>query len=103
MRLELAEGADILAEIGADSPADELLIGFAAETESLLDNARAKLKKKNLDYIIANDVSREGIGFDSDRNAVTIIGRDGDLTKLPECSKREIAEAILDRLFEERA
>jgi len=102
MRLELAEGADILAELGAESPAGELLVGFAAETESLLENARAKLKNKKLDYIIANDVSREGIGFDSDRNAVTILGRGGALWKLPESSKRQIAEAILDRLFEER-
>jgi phosphopantothenoylcysteine decarboxylase/phosphopantothenate--cysteine ligase len=99
MSLQLSEGVDILAELGADSPGDELLVGFAAETESLLENARAKLQKKNLDYIIANDVSRTGIGFDSDRNAVTIIGRDGQLSKLPESSKREIAEAILDQLF----
>jgi phosphopantothenoylcysteine decarboxylase/phosphopantothenate--cysteine ligase len=99
MSLELSEGVDILAELGDDSPDDELLVGFAAETESLLENARAKLQKKNLDYIIANDVSRIGIGFDSDRNAVTIIGRNGQLSKLPESSKREIAEAILDQLF----
>jgi phosphopantothenoylcysteine decarboxylase/phosphopantothenate--cysteine ligase len=102
MSLKLSEGADILAELGADSPDDELLVGFAAETESLLENARAKLQKKKLDYIIANDVSREGSGFDSDRNAVTIIGRDGELSKLPESSKREIAEAILDQLFEDK-
>jgi phosphopantothenoylcysteine decarboxylase/phosphopantothenate--cysteine ligase len=103
MKLELAEGADILAELGADRRDDEMLVGFAAETESLLVNARAKLERKNLDFIVANDVSRQGIGFDSDRNAVTIMSRGGDIWNVPASSKRQVAEAILDRLFEEQA
>jgi phosphopantothenoylcysteine decarboxylase/phosphopantothenate--cysteine ligase len=101
--LDLAQGGDILAELGADRSDDQLLVGFAAETESLLENARSKLRDKNIDYIVANDVSREGIGFDSERNAVTIISRSGDEWSIPESSKRQVAEAILDRLFEDLA
>jgi phosphopantothenoylcysteine decarboxylase/phosphopantothenate--cysteine ligase len=103
LKLELAEGVDILADLGAERSDDHILVGFAAETEDLLENARTKLKRKNIDFIVANDVSREGIGFDSDRNAVTIIGRDGELQSIPESSKRQIAEAILDRVFAEQA
>ena len=78
---------------------ENLLIGFAAETESLLENARGKLERKNLDYIVANDVSGSGIGIDADDNAVTILGRDGSVENVPRASKAEIAEAILDRVF----
>jgi phosphopantothenoylcysteine decarboxylase/phosphopantothenate--cysteine ligase len=97
LALELREGNDILAEAGADR-AEEILVGFAAETESLLDNARAKLDRKNLDFIVANDVARAGIGMDADDNEVTILRRDGRRWDLPRDSKRRIAEAILDRV-----
>ncbi len=64
----------------------QIIIGFAAETENVLENARQKLVSKNLDAIVVNDVSREGVGFDSDRNAVTIITRD-EVVEVPETTK----------------
>ena len=75
---------------------------FAAETESLLDSARGKLQRKNLDFIVANDVSRPETGLDADDNEVTLIGRDGSLKEVPRASKVEIAEAILDHVFGSR-
>jgi phosphopantothenoylcysteine decarboxylase/phosphopantothenate--cysteine ligase len=98
LTLTLEEGPDILAELGSRRE-EKLLVGFAAETESLLENARGKLERKNLDYIVANDVSGSGIGIDADDNAVTILGRDGSVENVPRASKAEIAEAILDRVF----
>ena len=72
-----------------------MLIGFAAETDHLLDNARAKLKKKAVDAIVLNDVSRAGIGFNSDRNEVTIVTAN-DTIAIPEASKFDVAVKILD-------
>ena len=75
----------------------QLVIGFAAETENVLENARQKLLSKNLDAIVVNDVSREGVGFDSDRNAVTIITRE-DVVEVPETTKWEVAQRVLDQV-----
>src|ERR1035437_8147205 len=72
-----------------------LLIGFAAETENLLENARSKLSKKRVDAIVVNDVTRPGIGFDSDRNEVTIITQ-SEVISVPEAGKLEIAQKILE-------
>ena len=94
LSLELEPTADIAADLGARKQG-QLLIGFAAETENVLENARKKLLGKSLDAIVANDVSQPGIGMDSDRNAVTIITRD-EVIEVPESSKREVAEKILD-------
>src|SRR5262249_25973370 len=80
--LELEATPDMLREIAAKKTS-QIVIGFAAETENVLENARQKLVAKNLDGIVVNDVSREGVGFDSDRNAVTIITRD-DVVDVPE-------------------
>jgi len=96
--LELDEGADILAEIGRHRQG-EILVGFAAETEDLPERARAKLERKNLDWIVANDVSGTDVGIDSDDNAVTIVGRDGTSREVARAPKRRIAEAILDCVF----
>jgi phosphopantothenoylcysteine decarboxylase/phosphopantothenate--cysteine ligase len=98
LTLTLDEGPDILAELGTDRR-ERLLVGFAAETESLLANARGKLERKNLDYIVANDVAGAGTGIDADENAVTLIERGGDATEIPRASKAEIAEAIVDRVL----
>jgi phosphopantothenoylcysteine decarboxylase/phosphopantothenate--cysteine ligase len=73
-------------------------VGFAAETENVLENARQKLVSKNLDAIVVNDVSREGVGFDSDRNAVTIISRD-EIVEVPETTKCEVAQRVLDQVI----
>jgi phosphopantothenoylcysteine decarboxylase / phosphopantothenate---cysteine ligase len=100
MSLELEPTADILAEL-AGKKTGQLIIGFAAETENVLENARKKLGKKSLDAIVVNDVSREGVGFDSDRNAVTILTQD-DVVEVPETTKWEVAQRVLDQVVKLR-
>jgi phosphopantothenoylcysteine decarboxylase/phosphopantothenate--cysteine ligase len=73
------------------------VVGFAAETENALENARQTLVGKNLDAIVVNDVSREGVGFDSDHNAVTIITR-SEVIDVPETTKWEVAQRVLDQI-----
>lgn len=98
MSLDLDPTADILKEI-ASRRTSQLVIGFAAETSNALENARQKLAAKGLDMIVVNDVSREGVGFDSDRNAVTILTRDdSEATAVPETSKWEVAQRVLDQI-----
>jgi phosphopantothenoylcysteine decarboxylase/phosphopantothenate--cysteine ligase len=79
-----------------------LLIGFAAETQNLVENARRKLERKHLDAIVLNDVSRPGLGFGSERNAGEIVTADGTTT-IPEMSKQEMAGHILDAAIKLRA
>ena len=98
LMLVLEEGPDILAELG-QTKGPEILVGFAAETDDLIANAAQKLAVKNADFIVANDIAAPGLGIGSDRNAVTILGRDGSSVTVPEGSKIEIADAILDRVF----
>lgn len=98
---ELVENPDIAAAVGAAKKPGQTLVGFAAETENLLDNARRKLDKKNLDMIVANDVSKPGAGFNVDTNIATLITRDG-MTDCPLQSKAELAETILDKVMELR-
>ncbi len=95
LRLELEKTEDILKRIG-EMKGKKLLIGFAAETENLMVNAIKKLKEKNLDLIVANDVSDPQGVFGSDTNVVTLIPRQGEPVNWPRMSKREIAHAILD-------
>ena len=92
--LELEPTPDILAELGRDKP-DRVLIGFAAETDRIADNARAKLASKGADMIVANDVTQEGAGFDLDTNIVTLFLRDGREVALPKLSKLDLANRIL--------
>jgi phosphopantothenoylcysteine decarboxylase / phosphopantothenate---cysteine ligase len=105
MTLELEPTADILAELArqkkAHGAASQIVIGFAAETENVLENARKKLASKSLDAIVVNDVSREGVGFDSDRNAVTIISQE-EVVEVPETSKWEVAQRVLDQVVKLR-
>jgi phosphopantothenoylcysteine decarboxylase/phosphopantothenate--cysteine ligase len=96
MTLELEATTDILKEF-AQRKESLIVVGFAAETENVLENARQKLVGKNLDAIVVNDVSREGVGFDSDRNAVTIITRD-EVIDVPETTKWEVAQRVLDQI-----
>ena len=96
LMLELEPTVDILGEI-ARQKESQLIIGFAAETQNALENARTKLAKKSLDAIVVNDVSREGIGFDSERNAVTIITHD-EVLEIPETTKWEVAQRVLDQV-----
>ena len=74
------------------------MVGFAAETENIVANAKKKLETKNLDFIVANDVTMEGAGFSSDTNIVTFISRDGEIQSLPKMSKQDVATAILDKV-----
>jgi len=96
MTLELEATPDILKEL-SQKKTSQIVVGFAAETENALENARQKLVSKNLDAIVVNDVSREGIGFDSDRNAVTIITHD-EVVDVPEAAKWEVAQRVLDQV-----
>jgi phosphopantothenoylcysteine decarboxylase/phosphopantothenate--cysteine ligase len=96
MSLELEPTVDILAEIVRHKDS-QIVVGFAAETQNALENARKKLASKSLDAIVVNDVSREGIGFDSDRNAVTIITHDS-VVDVPETTKWEVAQRVLDEV-----
>ena len=98
LTIELEHTVDILAELGRRKPAGQILIGFAAETDDLLANAAGKLKRKNLDWIAANDVSRNDIGFGSDNNAVTLLGRHGERVDFAPDSKYEIARRILEEV-----
>lgn len=101
--LRLARTDDILAGLAGRAPAGLLRVGFAAETRDVIAQARAKRARKELDLIVANDVTEPGAGFGADTNRVTLIGRDGDETALPLLPKREVAEAILDRVAALRA
>ncbi|HWG49191.1 MAG TPA: bifunctional phosphopantothenoylcysteine decarboxylase/phosphopantothenate--cysteine ligase CoaBC [Candidatus Acidoferrales bacterium] len=92
--LELEPTPDILAEVAA-TKGSRIVAGFAAETENGLENARKKLESKSLDAIVLNDVSQPGIGFDSERNAVTILTHSG-AENVPEASKWEVAHRVLD-------
>jgi phosphopantothenoylcysteine decarboxylase / phosphopantothenate---cysteine ligase len=100
MNLELEPTADILSEISRHKQS-QIIVGFAAETENALENARKKLAAKALDAIVVNDVSRKGIGFDSERNAVTIITQH-DVIEIPETSKWEVAQSVLDQIVQLR-
>ena len=95
LRVDLEPTPDILASI-ANLPL--VKVGFAAETEHLVESARDKLARKRLDLIAGNDVSAEGSGFGADTNQVVLIGRDGHVEQLPLLSKREVAAQILDRV-----
>jgi phosphopantothenoylcysteine decarboxylase/phosphopantothenate--cysteine ligase len=88
---------DILAELGKRK-GKRILVGFAAETDDLVANARKKLQRKNLDLVVANDVGQAGAGFDVDTNVVTILDAMGGVEELPLLSKREVADRILDRV-----
>ena len=95
LNLDLRPTADILAELGASRAPGQLLIGFAAETQNLEENARHKLERKHLDAIVLNDVSRPGLGFGSERNAGQVITAD-EVTPIPDMSKQEMAGCILN-------
>ncbi len=100
LTLELVENPDILKELGKRKQDNLIMVGFAAETENVLENARKKLVSKNLDLIVANDVTMEGAGFATDTNIVTFINRAGEVVALPKMSKDMVAAAIIDRVVE---
>ena len=95
--LRLEPNPDILATM-AGKKGNRLIVGFAAETDKVAENARKKLQEKNADLIVANDVTAEGAGFDVDTNVVTLFARDGRDLPLPKMTKREVAHRILDEV-----
>ena len=97
MSVELERNPDILAELGQQK-GDRVLVGFAAETEELLAHAQKKLEEKNLDLIVANDVTQDGAGFDCDTNIVRLLFADGRVEELAQMSKAKVAETLgIDR------
>lgn len=97
LMLILEKNKDIACELGKIK-GDKILIGFAAETQNLIDNAKAKIKKKNLDFIVANDLTQNGAGFEGDTNIVKIIDKEGNILSLPKTSKKEVAREILNQV-----
>lgn len=95
--IELDRNKDIAYEIGKIKK-DKILVGFAAETNDLIENAKRKVEKKNLDFIVANDLTEEGAGFGTDTNIVKIIDREGNISKYPQMKKDEVAGVILDKV-----
>jgi phosphopantothenoylcysteine decarboxylase/phosphopantothenate--cysteine ligase len=102
LTLRLEPTPDILAE-SAQAKGDRLIVGFAAETDHVAENARKKLTAKNADLIVANDVTAKGAGFDHDTNIVTLFSRDGRDLALPKLSKSEVAQRILDEILRLRS
>jgi phosphopantothenoylcysteine decarboxylase/phosphopantothenate--cysteine ligase len=101
LSLELDPTPDILAEIGRKK-GDRLLVGFAAETENLIEEARRKLESKNCDMVVANLVSQDGIGFESDENEVVLVMRTGESIPVRRAAKRAIAQRIFDEMIKLR-
>ncbi len=101
LSLDLDPTPDILAELGRKK-GDRLLVGFAAETERLVEETRRKLKSKNCDMVVGNLVNQEGVGFDSDSNEVVVVTATGETVELARASKREIAGRILDEIIKLR-
>lgn len=96
--LELVKNPDILKEISSKKTS-QIIVGFCAESENLIENAKEKILKKGCDYLIANDISRSDIGFSSDYNEVTILSKDGSMQKLNRADKREIAKQIFEVIY----
>ena len=99
LTLELVQNPDILKGL-CEKKTHQLVVGFCAESENLLENAKEKIAKKGCDYLIANDISRNVIGFSSDDNEVTILEKSGKIEKLEKASKKVIARKILEYIYE---
>jgi len=97
--IHLVQNPDVAAMVGSKKKPGQILVGFAAETQNLSENAAKKLDKKNLDFIVGNDVTAPGAGFDVETNIVTFFDKDGETT-LPMMLKTEVADKILDHVIE---
>jgi phosphopantothenoylcysteine decarboxylase/phosphopantothenate--cysteine ligase len=100
--LTLVENTDILAEVGARKREGQILVGFAAETNDLLANASAKLKRKNLDLIVANQIGEADSGFGTDTVKAAFVRKSGDIEQLPLMTKEDLAERLIDCVIELR-
>ncbi|WP_219945514.1 bifunctional phosphopantothenoylcysteine decarboxylase/phosphopantothenate--cysteine ligase CoaBC [Iamia sp. SCSIO 61187] len=101
--IELEPTHDFLVDLGRDKPAGQVLVGFAAETDDVLANARDKLARKGLDLIVANDVGAPGVGFEHDTNQVVVVSASGIDQDVPLSDKRAVARAVIDAVVEHRA
>lgn len=99
INIQFKKTKDILEFVGKNKKDNQVVVGFAAETNNILEYAKEKIRKKNLDYIVANDISKEGVGFASDDNEVYIIDSDFSVEKINKSSKKDIAKAIIDRIL----
>lgn len=97
LTLSLVPNPDILQSLG-EKKTHQVLVGFAAETDNVVEYAKAKIEKKNLDFIVANNIAQEGAGFKGDTNIATIIDANGEMKAYPQMSKRELGDIILDRV-----
>jgi phosphopantothenoylcysteine decarboxylase/phosphopantothenate--cysteine ligase len=102
LTIKLVRNPDIISEIGKQK-GNRILVGFAMESENLVENAQAKLLAKNMDMIIANNLTQEGAGFQTDTNIIKILDRDGGMEELPLMDKGDVANRILDRIRALRA
>lgn len=98
LTLELVENPDILKDLCERRRDGQIIVGFCAESENLLEHAKAKINKKGCDFLVANDISRKDIGFGKDDNEVTILNRNGDMEKLEKAPKSVIARKILEKI-----
>jgi phosphopantothenoylcysteine decarboxylase/phosphopantothenate--cysteine ligase len=98
LTIKLEKNPDILYELGKIK-GDKILVGFAMETENLMDNAKEKIRKKNLDFIVANDLMTQGAGFAHDTNVVKIIDKNGEIESLPIMTKLSLADVIIDKIL----
>jgi len=101
LTLELEKTPDILSNVSENRHSGLLVVGFAAETNDVVNYAKSKMNRKNLDLVIANDITQKGAGFNSDTNIATIISRESEI-ELPLMSKRELADKILDEVIKLR-
>ena len=101
LTIELERTEDILGYLGAHKKDGQFLCGFSMETENMIENSRKKLTKKNLDLIVANNLKKEGAGFGTDTNIVTLLSKE-DTIELPMMSKAEVAGRLLDYILEHR-
>jgi phosphopantothenoylcysteine decarboxylase/phosphopantothenate--cysteine ligase len=97
--LHLRRTPDILKTVGDHRRPDQVLVGFALETDNGLDNARRKLEEKHLDWIVLNNPTEEGAGFGPSTNRVTLLSRNGTTEDLPLMSKADVADTLLDRVL----
>lgn len=99
--IELVKNPDIVSEIAKNKKPNQIIVGFAAESENLIENAKKKIVSKNLDFVVANDISNSGIGFSSDENEVFVINKNLKIQKIKKNSKKNIAKKILKAVFDE--
>jgi phosphopantothenoylcysteine decarboxylase/phosphopantothenate--cysteine ligase len=102
MTLELRKTPDILSDVAASRTNGLTVVGFAAETNNVVEYARSKMQKKNLDIVVANDITQAGAGFNSDTNIATILDKDGKEIEIPLTSKADMANQILDEIVKLR-